>query len=189
MELNLQPLAATSRVSSRPFAEGDRVVSYLVRSVVNEIVRYDVLLDEDAGFRPEGYVFCRWVHRFRPKNPEDNPERLLKLTAENLFLTLADPANEPVPANTPLLQFLALMLERKRILRPRGTTADGERNLFEHQRTHQMYEIAAGDLTPEFFARIQEQLGVLVGGPKKTPGPAGAEQPSSVPPSATADKS
>jgi len=181
MELNLQPLAATSRVSSRPFAEGDRVVSYLVRSVINEIVRYDVLVDEDAGFRPEGFVICRWVHRFKPRNIEDNPERLLKLTAENLFLTLADPANEPVPGNTPLLQFLALMLERKRILRPRGRTADDERNVFEHLRTHQMYEIAAGDLTPEFFVKIQEQLSVLVGGPRKTSGPTGADKPPAAP--------
>ena len=188
MELNLQPLAAISRVSSRPFTEGDRVVSYLVRSVINEILRYDVLVDEDAGFRPEGFVFCRWVHRFKPKNLEDNPERLLKLTAENLFLTLADPANEPIPGNTPLLQFLALLLERKRILRPRGRTADGERNLFEHLRTHQMYEIAAGELTPEFFAKIQEQLGVLVGGPKKTSDPIGAEKSLLAPPAAPADK-
>jgi hypothetical protein len=188
MELNLQPLAAISRISSRPFREGDRVVSYLVRSVINEILRYDVLVDEDAGFRPEGFVFCRWVHRFKPKHLEDNPERLLKLTAENLFLTLADPANEPIPGNTPLLQFLALLLERKRILRPRGRTADGERNLLEHLRTHQMYEIAAGDLTPEFFAKIQEQLGVLVGGPKKTSGPIGTENPSPAPPAAPADK-
>ena len=168
MELNLQPLSAVSLVSSRPFVEGDRVVSYLVRSVMNEIVRYDVLVAEDAGFRPAGFVFCRWVHRFKARTAAENPERLLKLTAENLFLTLADPANEPIPSNTPLLQFLALMLERKRILRPRGCTADGERNLFEHLRTHQMYEIPAGDLTPEFFAKIQAQLGVLVGGPKKT---------------------
>lgn len=185
MELNLQPLAATSRVSSRLFTEGDRVVSYLVRSVINEIVRYDVLVDEDAGFRPEGFVFCRWVHRFKPKNVEDNPERLLKLTAENLFLTLADPANEPVPGNTPLLQFLALMLERKRILRPRGRTADGERNLLEHLRTHQMYEIAAGDLTPEFFAKIQAQLGVLVGAPKRSVAGTGLEKPPAAPPPAT----
>jgi hypothetical protein len=185
MELNLQPLAATSRVSSRPFTEGDRVVSYLVRSVINEIVRYDVLVDEDAGFRPAGFVFCRWVHRFKPKNVEDNPERLLKLTAENLFLTLADPANEPIPGNTPLLQFLALMLERKRILRPRGRTADGERNLLEHLRTHQMYEIAAGDLTPEFFAKIQEQLGVLVGAPKRSVAGTGLEKPPAAPPPAT----
>lgn len=167
MELNLQPLAPTCRVSSRPFREGDRVVSYLVRAAANEAVRYDVLADEDANFHPEGFVFCRWVHIFKPKKAGENPDRLLKLTAENLFLTLADPANEPSPGNTPLLQFLALMLERKRLLRLRGQTADGERNLYEHMRTHQMYEIPTGDLGPEFFVKIKEQLGVLVGGSGK----------------------
>jgi hypothetical protein len=173
MEMNLQPLALVSRASSRPFADGDRVVSYLVRGAGREMVRHDLHAGEDATFQAEGSVLCRWVHVFKPKPKDENPERVLKLTAENLFLTLADPATEPNPANTPLLQFLALMLERKRLLRPRGRTADGERNLFEHLRTHQMYEIPAGDLTPEFFARIREQLGVLVGGGKaETPTPA-----------------
>ena len=168
--MNLQPHAPASGATSRPFAEGDKVVSYLVRAIPGEFARHDVLAMEDADFRPEGTVLCRWVHRYKPKPKEDNPERTLKLTAENLFVTLADPANEPAPANTPLLQFLALLLERKRLLRPRGRTADGERNLFEHVRTHQMYEIPVGDLSPEFFARIQEQLGVLVGGARaKTP--------------------
>jgi hypothetical protein len=177
MELSLQPLAAVSRVSNRPFAEGDRVVSYLVRSVTNEIERHDVLAAEDVDYRPAGFVFCRWAQLFKPRKADENPERALKLTAENLFLTLADPANEPNPANTPLLQFLALMLERKRLLRPRGLSADGERDLFEHAKTHQMYEIAAGDLTPEFFVKIQEQLGVLVGSSKKSPVDAEAAAP------------
>jgi hypothetical protein len=185
MELSLQPLAAVSRVSSRPFSEGDRVVSYLVRSVTNEIERHDVLAAEDADFRPAGFVFCRWAQLFKPRQLEDNPERTLKLTAENLFLTLADPANEPNPANTPLLQFLALMLERKRLLRPRGVTADGGRNLFEHAKTHQMYEIPAGELTPEFFVKIQEQLGLLVGSPKKSPAGTAAET-AAPPPAPTA---
>ncbi|HTT57858.1 MAG TPA: hypothetical protein VLW52_14905 [Opitutaceae bacterium] len=171
MELNLQPHAPSSGATSRPFAEGDKVVSYLVRAIPGEFARHDVLAAEDAEFRPEGTVLCRWVHSYRPKPREDNPERMLKLTAENLFVTLADPANEPAPANTPLLQFLALLLERKRLLRPRGRTVDGERNLFEHVRTHQMYEIPVGDLSPEFFAKIQEQLGVLVGGAKVKPSP------------------
>ena len=175
MELSLQPLAASSRVSHRPFAEGDRVVSYLVRSVTNEIERHDVLAAEDVDYRPAGFVFCRWAQLWKPRKIAENSERTLKLTAENLFLTLADPANEPNPANTPLLQFLALMLERKRLLRPRGVTADGERNLFEHVRTHQMYEIPAGELTPEFFVQIQEQVGLLVGSPKKTPAVTAAE--------------
>jgi len=169
MELSLQPLAMVSRISNRPFGEGDRVVSYLVRSVTNEIERHDLLAAEDVDYRPAGFIFCRWAQLFKPRRADENPERTLKLTAENLFLTLADPANEPNPANTPLLQFLALMLERKRLLRHRGLSADGECNLFEHAKTHQMYEIAAGDLTPEFFAKIQEQLGVLVGSPKRAP--------------------
>jgi len=182
MELSLQPLAAVSRVSNRPFSEGDRVVSYLVRSVTNEIERHDVLAAEDAGFRPAGFVFCRWAQLFKPRPLAENPERALKLTAESLFLTLADPANEPNPANTPLLQFLALLLERKRLLRPRGATVDGGSNLFEHVKTHQMYEIPAGDLTPEFFVKIQEQLGMLVGAPKKSP--AGAAPETAGPPTA-----
>jgi hypothetical protein len=167
MEMNLQPLAPVSRASSRPFADGDRIVSYLVRGSANEFARHDVHAEEDADFRPEGAVLCRWVHIFKPKPREENPERLLKLTAENLFLTLADPANEPSPVNTPLLQFLAVLLERKRRLRPRGQSADGERNLFEHAGTHQIYEVPAGDLSPEFFVKIREQLGVLVGGSSK----------------------
>jgi hypothetical protein len=183
MELSLQPLAAASQVSRRPFAEGERVVSYLVRSVTNAMERHDVLAAEDADYRPEGFVFCRWVQVFKPRMIEANPERTLKLTAENLFLTLADPSNEPNPANVPLLQFLALMLERKRILRPRGISTDGACNLFEHARTHQMYEIPAGELTPEFFVKIQEQLGLLVGAPRKSQtGPAAqATQPSPAP--------
>ena len=164
MELNLQPLAPICHASGRAFADGDRVVSYLVRTPLGEMARHDLLAAEDANFRPEGAVLCRWTNVFKPRPKEENRERALKLTAENLFVTLADPANEPSPVNTPLLQFLALLLERKRLLRPRGRTPDGERNLFEHARTHQMYEIPAGDLSPEFFVKIREQLGVLVGG-------------------------
>ena len=164
MELNLQPLALVCRASGRAFTDGDRVVSYLVRPPLGEMTRCDLLAAEDANFRPEGVVFCRWTNVFKPRLKEENRDRALKLTAENLFVTLADPANEPNPVNTPLLQFLALLLERKRLLRPRGRTADGDRNLYEHARTHLMYEIPAGDLSPEFFVKIREQLGVLVGG-------------------------
>jgi len=169
MEMNLQPLAPACHVSRRAFAAGDRVVSYLVRARSGEIERADVIAAEDGHFQPAGAVLCRWVHVFKPKPAGENPERRLKLTAENLFLTLADPANEPEDANTPLLQFLALMLERKRLLRPRGRSADGERTLYEHLRTHQMYEIPAGDLSPEFFVRIRDQLGVLVQGAEPKP--------------------
>ncbi|MBI2498063.1 MAG: hypothetical protein HYV75_09215, partial [Opitutae bacterium] len=93
--------------------------------------------------------------------------------AENLFLTLADPAVEPSAANTPLLQFLALMLERKKLIKARGLTEDGQRHRYEHMATHRFYEVPVGDLNAEFFRKIQEHLGVLVGSkpPKPAPSP------------------
>lgn len=170
MELQLQPLAHTCFVSGEPFVEGARVASFLVRTgAALQIVRYDVLEEQAAGFAPEGFVACRWVQIFKPRRAGENPDRALKLTAESLFVTLADPATEPTAENTRLLQFLALMLERKKILRPRGRSADGERLRYEHARSKAIFEVPAGELTPEFFVAVQEQLSVLVGSPKVKP--------------------
>jgi hypothetical protein len=119
-----------------------------------------------AQFAPEGFIACRWVQAYKPRKAGENADRELKLTAENLFVTLADPTTEPTPENTRLVQFLALMLERKKILKPRGKSADGERNLLEHTKTKQMFEVPVGELTPEFFIAVQQQLSVLVGEPK-----------------------
>jgi hypothetical protein len=163
MEMHLQPQAPACHLSGRPFVEGDRVVSFLVRRPTMEIVRYDLISEAAETFAPDGVVACRWVRRFKPRSKGDDAGRALKLSAESLFLTLADPENEATPENTRLLQFLALMLERKRVLRPRGLSGDGERAVYEHGRTKQRYEVAAGELTPAFFVAVQEQLSVLVG--------------------------
>jgi len=142
------------------------VVSHLVRAENLEIARYDVLDSHLGDFSPKGVLACRWVHVFKFRPKEQNSALALRLSAENLFLTLADPSTEPTPETTRLVQFLALMLERKKVLRPRGMTADGARTRLEHAKTKQIYEVPAGELTPEFFVAVQEQLSVLVGEPK-----------------------
>jgi hypothetical protein len=176
MDMNLQPLAQACFLTGAPFAEGQRVASYLVRDgMTPEVIRYDVLESAAAGFAPPGFVACRWVHAFKPRRAGENPGRALRLTAENLFVTLADPLTDPTPENTRLLQFLALLLERKRQLRPRGRTPDGEKSIYEYARTKQLYEVPVGELSPQFFLQVQEQLSVLVGPPKVKVAPAGAE--------------
>lgn len=187
MELNLHPLATKCCVSGREFAEGDRVVCYLVREADGLTGRRDLLESEDANLPKPAEVYCRWVLSYKPRRGEENADRALKLTAENLFLTLADPLNPPSETNTPLLQFLALMLERKKILKPRGLTADGTKTILEHMRLHQMFEVPVGDLNAEFFVKIQGQLDVLVGAPKKKADEAAAV--SSVAETATAETS
>src|SRR5690606_40853976 len=137
MELTLHPLAKVCGASGRPFREGDRVVCYLVREATGEIGRHDVLATEDGTYTKPAFVFCTWTVAFKAKRAEENPGRALKLTAESLFLTLADPLAEPNGTNTPMLQFLALLLERKKILKPRGLTADGAKQIFEHARRHE----------------------------------------------------
>jgi hypothetical protein len=166
MELQLQPLASSCHVTGQPFVEGSRVASHLVSLKTGEVVRYDLFASESANFSAEGSVVCRWVQVFKPRRAQENPDRALKLTAETLFVTLADPSAETTPENTRLVQFLALMLERKRVLRPKGRTADGARNVYEHAKSKQLFEVPAGELTPEFFVQVQAQLGMLVGEPK-----------------------
>src|SRR5476649_154640 len=101
MEMNLQPLAAACFLTGQPFVEGERVASYLVRDPMGpEVVRYDVSESAAAGFAAPGFVACRWVHGFKPRAADENPGRAMKLTAENLFVTLADPMTVPTPENT-----------------------------------------------------------------------------------------
>lgn len=172
MELTLHPIATKCFVSGRDFQEEDRVASYLVREATGEVARRDLLESEDGRFMPPAFVYCRWVVGFKQRKAEENPARTLKLTAENLFLSLAAPEAEPSAINTPLLQFLALMLERKKLIKLRGYTEDGVRQIYEHMPTHQLYEVPSGDLNVEFFQKIQEHLGVLVGTPKPKTEPA-----------------
>lgn len=184
MELNLHPIATKCFVSNREFAENERVVSYLVREASGEVARRDLLESEDGRFMPPAFIFCRWVVAFKPRR-DDNSERNLKLTAENLFLTLAIPSGATTDTidassqgiNTPLLQFLALMMERKRLIKPRGYTEDGSRQIYEHMPSHQLYEVPVGELNQEFFIKIQEHLGVLVGTPKPKAAPAAEATP------------
>jgi hypothetical protein len=165
MELNLQPRALSCFVSGEPFREGDRVASLLVRDDSGAVLRLDALEANSASLAPAGFVACRWVQVFKPQPRDENRDRTLKLTAETLFLTLADPSTEATPENDRLVRFLALLLERKRVLRPRGKAPDGAADLYEHSRTKQMFGVAALELTPEFFSAVREQLSVLVGEP------------------------
>ncbi|HEY3754943.1 MAG TPA: hypothetical protein VGL42_02225 [Opitutaceae bacterium] len=165
-QLNLDPLAAACAVSGEAFVAGDRVVSFLMRGPKLEALRADVRADRVEDYTPAGTVACRWVQIYKPRAAGENADRALRLTAESLFFALTDPMTEPSAENTRLVQFLALMLERKRILKPRGRSRDGAHTIYEHAKTKQTFEIASDELTPAFFIQIQEQLGVLVGEPK-----------------------
>ncbi len=90
----------------------------------------------------------------------------LKLTADNLFLTLADPSTEPTPGDGPARPVPRAPPRAKeapsrpgpRPRRRRGTSTStpGRSSCTRCRRS---------SLAPEFFAAVQEQLSVLVGEP------------------------
>jgi hypothetical protein len=117
MELNLQPRALACFVSGQPFREGDRVASLLVEDGRRrQIVRYDALEANAARFTPEGFVACRWVQVFKPQVRPRRTRPRAQADGGHLFLTLSDPSTLSTPETDRLVRFLALLLERKRVL-------------------------------------------------------------------------
>lgn len=163
MELQLQPPADVCFITGAPFQAGNRVVSFLVRDAAGEFRRYDCHLAAEGRTSPDGEVLCRWTRTYKPRAAEMNAERELKLTAESLFLSLTEDAAAGVDENGALKQFLALMLERKRVLKNRGTSESGHA-VFEHFPSHRMIEVPAGEMDPGFFLAVRDKLGVLVKG-------------------------
>ncbi|GAB5562128.1 MAG: hypothetical protein SynsKO_37750 [Synoicihabitans sp.] len=185
MDLHLPGMATACFVTGEAFAEDERIVSRLVRRHEDgEIIRIDIQLGAEDQLEVPGRVACRWVQAFKPKVAEENPEKEMKLTAENLFLTLAAPDNELSADDARLVQFLALMLERKRLVRPQGKNEDGTKDVYVHRGSKTRCEVPVGELTPAFFIAVQEQLSVIVGMPEvedeaapKTDQPAEPPQP------------
>jgi hypothetical protein len=166
MDLQLKPPANTCCVTQTAFQEGDRVVSFLVRdAATGEFVRLDCLAanEQEVNLGPNE-VLCRWTRAFKPIPAGVNLDRALRLSADSLFLSLTEDPDAPVEENGPLKQFLALMLERKRLIRARGESSDGTRRRFEHMRTKRMIEVPAGVMDDAFFLQMRDKLGVLLGG-------------------------
>jgi hypothetical protein len=162
MELHLQSLSKTCHVTGEAFLEGEQLLCCLVEEESGEVARIDLKASEEVNFKPAGGMMCRWYLTYRSKEPADSEERALKLTAENLFIEMCDSGSDEESENASLLQFLGLMLERKRILRNRGVSKDGVWQSYYHIKSKKNYKIPAGDLSTRFFVEIQKKLGLLL---------------------------
>ena len=172
MDLQLKPQADACCVTGTVFQTGDRIVSFLVRAdATGEFVRYDCLAPQEAAAKFAGEVLCHWTRTYKPLPVGVNLDRALKLTADALLLSLTEDPGAAPEENGPLKQFLALMLERKRLIRARGRSSDGNRLLYEHGRTKRMIEVPAGEMDDAFFMQMRDKLGLLLGA---TPGFSGA---------------
>ena len=85
-------------------------------------------------------------------------------TTEELFLSLFEESGaEGEEDRAVLKQLLALMLERKRVIKRVGPSTQGVQR-YRHPKQDREYDVPMDDLNPEKLVRIQEQLQLLVGG-------------------------
>lgn len=172
MDYQIKPAARQSRISGAQFAPGEAFVSIIHLDSSGELQRVDLQPEEAVQFRPEGPELGRWRRKMREEGDGEAQARREQLqNAEDLFLSLSGaPAlmTQAVesPADAPDLSsqagesiavlrfFLALMLERKRLLR----AVPGKRGDYLHVRSKTIFTVDPIALEAETFAFLAEKL-------------------------------
>ncbi len=174
MELHIAPISRKSSVTGTAFEKDDRVVSLLIRTEA-EALRVDTLESEEDGYELQGDLICRWTQVFKPRSKHDKEaQEALKLTADNLFISLFEGEDGPTQENAKFKHLLGLMLERRRLLRVK------ERNsaftLYIHRPTKNEYAVPNVELDPQFFIENQEKLAFLDISPPEKPSKSSASK-------------
>lgn len=164
MEISIRGVGGQCAVSGQAFAPGDRVWSCLIRSSEGGIERVDVLEGEREQLDLGDRVLCKWGQTLKPRESTEADNRREALaSAEEVFLSLyeaeeAEGAGAIRETRERLKFFLALQLERKRILKAMG----GRR--YRHLRSGRELTVPDVEITPELIARFQSELGLMGAG-------------------------
>ncbi|MEX0323562.1 MAG: hypothetical protein AB3N63_15475 [Puniceicoccaceae bacterium] len=165
MDIAIRSVSEESGLSGEGFKPGDSVRSYLYRSEEGLIERIDVLESERDQLTLGSAVICSWGQRIKEKGLSEAEERRAALqSADEVFLSLfeEDPEGEEIEesvlkARERLKFFLALQLERKRVLKPLG----GRR--FRHMPTKRELKVPELEITPELIVEFQEEISLMRG--------------------------
>jgi len=158
---NIKTRATACDATGRPFEEGEVFYTALHRE--GDLFRREDLCEEawkGKSADPAAPIpFSSWRSKFEPPAPPP-PEPLPRDDAEGMLRRLLE-SNDPAYANTRYL--LAVMLERKRVLRPRDS---GEKGIlvYEHARTGETLMIADPGLSLADLAAVQEEVSALLAG-------------------------
>lgn len=173
----VKPLSRKSSVSGETFKPGTHVVSYIYTdpNAPAELLRTDILAEESSNFSLPENLLARWTRIVKDREDDEQRESQKQTlgNAEEFFLSLyddlANDTEESITANTAsatkniLKQLLALMLERKRILRRlKNRNKETDIIAYLHVPSKREYQVPQATLDLEEIAKIQEQLTVLI---------------------------
>ena len=153
-------LGKACAVCGEMLKEGDTLVCFLRKEAVG-FCRIDVKKDCVEGFQLPSGVVGKW-ERVVPARGDE--ERLKKGEAlksgEELFLSLYDRAKEEEGDVDLLKQVLALFLDRRGVLRSKGSS-NGNAQCYLHVSSGVEYEVPDVAVTPEGLQELEDALGFL----------------------------
>lgn len=166
MDWQIRTIARKSALTEEPFHPGDRVLSFVYKEAESgELGRSDFLESEAAGFEVPGQLLGKWVRVVKDPDDEDAGEKRLDVqSSEDFFFSLFEQeADEATRAETDALKhLLALMLERKRVLRQAGARASEGLQRYRHVKSKEELEVPVVDISPEMMVNIQDTLGDII---------------------------
>jgi hypothetical protein len=145
--------------TERPFQPGEHFYTLLFRE--GDGFRREDLSEEAWTQRNENIrPFSFWKSRYEPP-PAAPPEPLAKENAEDLLRRLLAENN---PANANACYVLAVMLERKRVLKQVKTEESGDRPVlvYEHAKTGDVFIVPDAQLKLDEIEHVQEEVSQLL---------------------------
>lgn len=189
-EWSIQARSHQCQSCNRPFKNNEQMHTLLFdeRQAYHRI---DVCEDCWAAQHAEGSTqrkgfVSHWISTYSPPQTQP-PEPIQRETAEGLLRKLVELRQEQYVAPCFIL---AVMLERRRILKARSQAIEAGRRVivYEHSRTGEVFTIADPDLRLDQLEEVQREVARLLEHGPSQPGsePAGISQPAvgSAPPSA-----
>ena len=163
MDWQVKPIARICAASGKELHAGDLVTCVVYKPVGGNIERLDVLRDQTSSFKPEGILLGRWTREVKERGEEEQAHRAQLLASrEEFFLSLFEDDADPTSDKGVLKHILAMLLERKRIIKQVGV-ADKGLLTYLHAASKQTYLVPALDLQPTHILQVGASLDLLVG--------------------------
>lgn len=158
-EWDIQSRGDTCTNCQRPFADKEAYHTLLSMDATG-YARRD-LCGACFGSTSRAGVLSYWQGEFKLPPPPP-PEAIQKETAETLLRKLVESTD---PSHTAARYILAVMLERKRILKHRDTVREedgAELMVYEHARTGESFTLPDPHLRLDQLAQVQEEVAALL---------------------------
>ncbi|MGA0132929.1 MAG: hypothetical protein ACO3ND_01050 [Opitutales bacterium] len=163
MEWQVRPIARQCAASGKELRPGDMVTCVVHKPLGGMIERADVLMEHAAAYQPPGLLLGRWTREVKERGEEEQAQRAQLLASrEELFLSLYEEEADPTGDRAVLKHILAMLLERRRVLRPAGPAENGSLP-YLHAATKQLYQVPAIDLQPDHIRQVGASLDMLAG--------------------------